>query len=168
VGTDRYWHQTVSGVDCHFDNPPAQPTATSEASRLVSETEHNLEDQGQSNPCTTLDRPWEFQEVQTPRFQDNRHKKVVNLTHRPPLPHMKYSWYSHLLLAELTPWPKAVGGIMSMKNSNGTRELPVCSAVPQLTEPPRAAEYRGLWVNSWPALRVNTCVLGWRLGCQKI
>jgi hypothetical protein len=32
------------------------------------------------NPCTGLDRPWCFQEVQAPRFQDRRHMKVVSLS----------------------------------------------------------------------------------------
>ena len=32
-----------------------------------------------SNPITCLDRPWGFQEVEAPRFQDNRHMKVVRL-----------------------------------------------------------------------------------------
>ena len=31
--------------------------------------------------------------------------KVVSLTHRPPLPPRKYSWYSVLLEAESTPGP---------------------------------------------------------------
>ena len=31
----------------------------------------------QSNPITGLDRPWGFQEFQAPKFQDNRHMKVV-------------------------------------------------------------------------------------------
>jgi hypothetical protein len=31
--------------------------------------------------------------------------KVVSLTHRPPLPPRKYSWYSFLLEAESTPRP---------------------------------------------------------------
>jgi len=31
--------------------------------------------------------------------------KVVSLTHRPPLPPRKYSWYSILLEAESTPGP---------------------------------------------------------------
>ena len=35
--------------------------------------------------------------------QDSR--KVVSLTHRPPLPPRKYSWYSFLLEAESTPGP---------------------------------------------------------------
>jgi len=29
---------------------------------------------------TGLGRPWGFQEVEIPRFQDNRHKKVVRLS----------------------------------------------------------------------------------------
>jgi hypothetical protein len=33
-----------------------------------------------SNPITGLDRPWGFQEVEAPRFQDNRHTKVVRLS----------------------------------------------------------------------------------------
>ena len=31
------------------------------------------------NPFTCLDRPWGSQEVEAPRFQDNRHMKVVRL-----------------------------------------------------------------------------------------
>ena len=33
-----------------------------------------------SNPITGLDRPREFQEAEAPRFQDNRHLKVVRLS----------------------------------------------------------------------------------------
>jgi len=32
------------------------------------------------NPITGLDRPWDFQEVETSRVQDNRHMKVVRLS----------------------------------------------------------------------------------------
>jgi len=32
------------------------------------------------NPITGLDRPLEFQEVEAPRFQNNRHMKVVRLS----------------------------------------------------------------------------------------
>jgi hypothetical protein len=32
-----------------------------------------------SNPITGLDRPWNFQEVEAPRFQDNWHMNVVML-----------------------------------------------------------------------------------------
>ena len=34
----------------------------------------------QSSPITGLDRPWGFQEVEAPRFQDSRHMKAVRLT----------------------------------------------------------------------------------------
>jgi hypothetical protein len=34
----------------------------------------------QINPCTGLGRPWGFEEVETPRFQDNRHMKVLRLS----------------------------------------------------------------------------------------
>jgi hypothetical protein len=33
-----------------------------------------------NNSITVPDRPWEFQEVDAPRFQDNRHTKVVRLS----------------------------------------------------------------------------------------
>ena len=35
---------------------------------------------GKINPITGLDRPWGFQEVEDPKFQDNRHMKVVRLS----------------------------------------------------------------------------------------
>ena len=34
----------------------------------------------QSNPITRLNRPWVFQEVEAPRFQDNRHMKMVRFS----------------------------------------------------------------------------------------
>jgi len=34
----------------------------------------------QSKPTTALDRPRGFQELEDPRFQDNRHMKVVRLS----------------------------------------------------------------------------------------
>ena len=33
----------------------------------------------QSNPITGLERPWVFQDFEAPRFQDNRHRKMVRL-----------------------------------------------------------------------------------------
>jgi len=35
---------------------------------------------GKGNPITGLGRPWGFQEVEVPRFQDNRHMKVARLS----------------------------------------------------------------------------------------
>jgi hypothetical protein len=51
-------------------------------------------------------RPWGFQETEAPRFQSNRHMKVVRFVspkHRPPLPPRKYSCYSFRLETESTP-----------------------------------------------------------------
>jgi hypothetical protein len=60
------------------------------------------------NPITGLDTLWAFQEVQAPRFQENRHMKAVRLSapRTGRLYPMKYSWYSFLLEAESTPGPK--------------------------------------------------------------
>jgi hypothetical protein len=60
-----------------------------------------------SNPCTGLDRPWGFQKAEAPRFQDNRHMKVVRKSalRTCQLYPRKYSWYSFLLEAESTPEP---------------------------------------------------------------
>jgi hypothetical protein len=50
-------------------------------------------------------RPWGFQEVEAPRFHDNRHLKVVSLSalRTGRLYPKKHSWYSFLLEAESTP-----------------------------------------------------------------
>ena len=84
----------------------------------------------QSNPITGADRPWGFQEVDVPRFQDSRHIKVARLL--------------ALRTGRLYPPGNIPQGrsptrrIMSMKNSsdtseNRTRDLPTCSAVTQPT-----------------------------------
>ena len=61
-----------------------------------------------NNSIIGLDNSWEFQEVEAPRFQNNRHIKVVRLsalgTRR--LYPRKYSWYSFLLEADSTPGPQ--------------------------------------------------------------
>jgi hypothetical protein len=83
-----------------------------------------------SNPITGLDRPIGFQEVKAPRFQDNRHMKVVRL--------------SAVLTGRLyspgnipgTQGHSAAGRIVSMKSSNDTIGNQT-RAVPQPTAPPR-------------------------------
>ena len=95
------------------------------------------------HPCTGLDRPWGFQEIEVPRFQDNRHMKVVGLsalrTFTPP-PSRKYSWYSVLLEAESTTGPKyCLKNYVSEKfqwHHLESNPRP-CSAVPQPTAPSR-------------------------------
>jgi len=45
--------------------------------------------------------------LRLPDFKTMAHEdgKFVSLTHRPPLPPRKYSWYSFVLEAESTPGP---------------------------------------------------------------
>jgi len=71
--------------------------------------------------------------------------KFVSRTHRPPLPPENIPG-THLCQRLRRPQGhNAIGRIMSMKNSNDTignrtRDLPVCSALPQPTTPPRIFE----------------------------
>ena len=91
-----------------------------------------------------MDRPWGFQEAEAPRFQDDRHTKVVRM--------------SALRTGRLYPQGhSAARRKVSMKNSsdsigNRTRDLPTCSAVPQPTAPPRATNcsiYLHLFQSPW-------------------
>ena len=47
---------------------------------LNSTTINSCRPHKESDPCTVLDRPSRFQEGEDPRFQDNRHMKVVRLS----------------------------------------------------------------------------------------
>ena len=76
-------------------------------SLIVRWLEHVKVRRKKSDPITGLDRPWGFQEVEAPRFQDSRHMKVVRLSalrtgRQAP---RKYSWYSFMLEADSTPGP---------------------------------------------------------------
>jgi hypothetical protein len=79
-----------------------------------------------------------MQEVEAPRFQDSRHKKVVSLaallTGRLYTPESTRIPGTHFLDAESTPGPKWGGRDMSMKNSNNnienqTSDLPTYIAI---------------------------------------
>ena len=87
--------------------------------------------------------------VEDPKFQDNRHRKVVRLSPPFAFTPRKYSWFSLLLQAASTQCHSATGRIMSMKNSDDTigdrtRDLPACSAVPQPTALLRAPKKCGV------------------------
>ena len=72
---------------------------------------------------TGLNRIWGFQEDGAPRFNDNRHTKVVRLSVLRTgclYPPRKYSWYSFLLEAESSSQHSEAGRIVSMKNSYDT------------------------------------------------
>ena len=58
-----------------------------------------------SSPYSVLDRPWGFQEIDAPRFQDSRHSKFVSTTYRPSLPPTNFS-----LLISVSGWvdPRAI------------------------------------------------------------
>ena len=83
-----------------------------------------------------------FQEVKVPRFRDNGTGcgKVVSLTHRPPLPPRKCSWYSLLLEAEST-IVGSEGFYVNEKSTdttcNRTSDLPICSTAPVLPRSPK-------------------------------
>jgi len=57
-----------------------------------------------SYPCTGLDRPIGFQQIEAFRISRqwaHEGDKVVSLMHQPPLPPRRYYWYSFLLKAEV-------------------------------------------------------------------
>ena len=67
----------------------------------------NVKIRGKVVPLQAWTGPHDSRQLRFPDFvttaQDGG--KVVSLTHRPPLPPRKYSWYSFLLEAESTPGP---------------------------------------------------------------
>jgi hypothetical protein len=87
-----------------------------------------------SNPIRGLDRPWVFQEVEAPRFQENRHMKLVRLSalgtgRLYPQGNMPGTHFSYRL--SQPQGQSATGRMMSMNNScetfgNRTRDLPTC------------------------------------------
>jgi hypothetical protein len=88
-----------------------------------------------NNPSKGLGRPWEFQEVEAPRFQDSLHIKVVSLsTLRTGRLYSTWNITSTHFCYRLSRHQghSAAGRIMSMKNSN---DFLVCSAVSQPATP---------------------------------
>jgi hypothetical protein len=141
------WHRTNTATQYLILFLNSQDKPYKNIARNCKQIQPNT--QRYSNPCTDLDRPWGFQEVEAPRFNDSQHKKVARLsvlrTGRlyPPgnIPGTHFCWRLS--------WPQShseVKRIMSMKNSNDTtgsqtRDLQVCSTVPQPTAPPCAPRF---------------------------
>ena len=99
-----------------------------------------------NNLITDLDRPRGFQEIEAPRFQDNRHMNVVRLSvlrtgrlYLPGnIPGTHFCWRLRQPQDH-----NETGRIMSMKNSsntigNRTLDLLTCRAVPRPTASQRA------------------------------
>ena len=97
-----------------------------------------------SSPITDLDRPWGFQEVEAPRFQDSWHMKVVRLSavHTGRLYSSGNIPSTHFCYGCVD--PRAIiraEGLYQWKNSsdtigNRTHKPPACNAVPEPTVPP--------------------------------
>ena len=66
-----------------------------------------LKRKGKSVPLQAWSGPEGSRKLRFPNYVTTAQNggKVVSLTHRPPLSHRKYSWYSFLLEAESTPGP---------------------------------------------------------------
>jgi len=94
-------------------------------------------------PLQACAGPWGFQEVEAPRFQDNRHMKLVRLSavctsHFYPQGNISGTHFCYRL--SQPQGHSEAGRIMSLKNSNDTtgnrtHDLLTCSAVPQPTAP---------------------------------
>ena len=78
---------------------------------------------GKAIPLQPRARPSDFQEVEAPRFKDNRHMKRVSLSapHTGRLYHTGNIRGNHFRYGLIPPQCHSVAGsIMSMKNSNDT------------------------------------------------
>jgi hypothetical protein len=103
---------------------------------------------GKRREKQSLDRPWGFQEVEAPEFQDSRHMKVVRLSalrngrlyFLGDIPDTRFRYRLSVLQGQC-----ATGRMNNAYDTigNRTRELPAWSAVPQPTAPPRATLLNG-------------------------
>jgi hypothetical protein len=69
-----FWHHWVQNF------PSTVSTKFELSYNYMTTTKSRVEEKRKSNPWSGLDRPWGFQEVEVPRFQDNWHMKVVMLS----------------------------------------------------------------------------------------
>jgi hypothetical protein len=96
---------------------------------------------GKTIPRRGLERPWGFQELEAPRFRDDRRKKAARLSALRTGRHYLHDIF--LVLISFSDWvnPTAMvrpEELRQRKNTNDTTgnrtsDLPACSAVPQPT-----------------------------------
>ena len=105
----------------------------------------------------TIALPWGFPEVESPRFQDSRHMKVVRSSALRIGRLYLQQIFLILISVKRLRQPQghsAAERIMSMQNSNDTienrtRDLPACSAVPQPTAPRHSPFISGAHLVRW-------------------
>jgi len=92
-----------------------------------------------SNSITGLERPWRFQEFETRRFQDSRHVNVVRMSVLGA--GLIYPQEMFLVFISVREWVNRRAIVRPERWCQSiipmTRELPVCSPVPQAAAPPR-------------------------------
>jgi len=87
-----------------------------------------VKSKGKAIPLQAWIGPEGSRRLRFPDFRDIRHRKVVSLTHWPPVLHRKYSWYSIMLEDESTPGPNC--GLKDFVNeTNGNRTFRLQSPV---------------------------------------
>ena len=82
------WNHTGVSLETHFWHTQfycmqSWPPPSIYKWEMIHNCEHEMNlwsKHMQSNPIIGLDRPWGFQEVEAPRYQDNRQMKVVRLS----------------------------------------------------------------------------------------
>ena len=92
--------------------------------------ETNFTSKRQHNPITRLDRPWEFQEVDVPRFQDDGHTKVVRFSTLAPAAFTPQEIFLVLIYVHPASWTMGTGSFSGdeVRPERAANYLPSSSA----------------------------------------